>query len=106
MDAPETLAQRVKRLRQHKGLTVPLLASRADVGERVIQRIESGETTDPQFETAFRLARALGVGLYHFAFGESAAARDLMDLVYDDLAKVKDAVDALDARVSALESKR
>ncbi len=54
------LAQRVKELRNRKGISQELLAEDTGLSLRTIQRIENGETT-PRGDTLTRLANSLSV---------------------------------------------
>ena len=60
----ETFGVRLKRLRQHRGLTQQALATQADVPYMTIYRAEaSKDNRQPRLDVAARLARALGVSL-------------------------------------------
>ena len=58
----DTLASRLKSLREAAGLTQQDLREKSRVDVMTISRIERGENTSPKFETIERLAMALGVG--------------------------------------------
>lgn len=49
------------RLRKSKKLTQEALAALAGTSQVTISELESGQTSDPKFSTAVRLARALDV---------------------------------------------
>ena len=55
--------QRVKRMRERRGLSVQELATRAQTTYQTIWRIERGELKEPGIGLAQRIARALGVGV-------------------------------------------
>lgn len=61
---PETLGQRVQRLRLAQGLTVPQLAARLTprCSIQTIHSIEQGHSS-PRIDTLQRLAAALGVSV-------------------------------------------
>ncbi len=58
-----TIGERLKRLREIKGLSQNELAKRAGVHRPTISELEAGRQQDVTVETAKRLARALGVSL-------------------------------------------
>ena len=58
-----TLGDRLKQLRELKGLSQNELAQRANVPRPVISRVESGAQDTITLDTATRLADALGVTL-------------------------------------------
>ena len=58
---PRELARRVQELRRRKGLTVSLLAERAQITQGYVVLIEAGEQRLPPRQILLRLARALGV---------------------------------------------
>jgi XRE family transcriptional regulator, master regulator for biofilm formation len=55
--------QRVKRMRERRGLSVQELAERARTTYQTIWRIERGELKEPGIGVAQRIAHALGVGV-------------------------------------------
>jgi XRE family transcriptional regulator, master regulator for biofilm formation len=55
--------QRVKRMRERRGLSVQELAERAETTYQTIWRIERGDLKEPGIGVAQRIARALGVGV-------------------------------------------
>lgn len=57
------LGRKIQQLRQERGLTLRDLARKAQVDERGLGRIESGDSPAPYFPTVQRIARALGVDL-------------------------------------------
>jgi transcriptional regulator with XRE-family HTH domain len=58
-----TLGQRIKALRDKRGLNQSELARRCAVAQATISRLESGDLQDVQTAIAKRLARVLGVSL-------------------------------------------
>jgi transcriptional regulator with XRE-family HTH domain len=57
------VADRVRTLRDDKGLTQMQLAVAAGMSLSLVAKIEQGETPDPRWSTMRKLARALGVPL-------------------------------------------
>jgi transcriptional regulator with XRE-family HTH domain len=57
----ETLARRVKRLREARGLTQEQLVGAAGLSICALTQIEQGKTADPRLSTLRKLAAALGV---------------------------------------------
>jgi len=57
------LADRLRALREARGLGVSELARRAGLSPRAVRLIETGKVADPGLGTAARLARALRVDL-------------------------------------------
>ncbi len=55
------LGQRLRRLREERGLTQERLAQRASVATDMISRLENGRYTSPGLRTLLRVARGLGV---------------------------------------------
>ena len=62
MDFSQQLGKRIRRARMDNGMTQGELASEAHVGANYVPRLERGELV-PSVETAFRIARALGLSL-------------------------------------------
>ena len=56
-----TMARRVKRLREAKGLSQRALASKAKVTQGLIHQLETGMIQDVRSQVVVRLAKALGV---------------------------------------------
>lgn len=59
--APTGLGDRIKRLRDGRGLTQSALAALAGIKQPHLSQIESGVRQDPQGSVLAALARALGV---------------------------------------------
>src|SRR5258706_10692668 len=55
--------QRVKRMREQRGLSVQELAKRAGTHYQTIWKIERGSLREPSIVLAQKIARALGVGV-------------------------------------------
>jgi transcriptional regulator with XRE-family HTH domain len=62
---PDSVGERIKRLRQLRGLTMRQLADLAQVPQSTLSAVETGARTGSKLtlETGKRLARALGVSL-------------------------------------------
>jgi transcriptional regulator with XRE-family HTH domain len=67
VEVDESVGDRVRRYRRHRGLTQQVLAERASIDKSYISRLEAGEVADPGLETVERLATALQVSLRHLA---------------------------------------
>jgi len=65
----ETFAERLKRLREKRGLTVGRLALRAGLTEAAIRKMEYGDTKGRGFVNGLKIAEALGVDPWELAFG-------------------------------------
>ena len=59
----ETLAQRLRRLRQEIGLSQEEVARRSGVPVSTLRALEHGRRLSPTLDTAGRLADALGIRL-------------------------------------------
>ena len=57
---PKPIALKLRVLRQQRGLTQKEAAQLAEVGQRTLTRLESGER-DPYMPTVTKIARAYGV---------------------------------------------
>src|SRR5579863_7942948 len=65
----ETFAERLRRLREHRGMSVGNLALRAGLTEGAIRKMEYGDTKGQGFVNGLRIAEALGVDPWELAFG-------------------------------------
>jgi transcriptional regulator with XRE-family HTH domain len=65
----ETFAERLKRLREKRGITVGRLALRAGLTEAAIRKMEYGDTKGHGFVNGLKIAEALGVDPWELAFG-------------------------------------
>lgn len=66
----ETFAERLKRMREKRGMTVGQLALRADLTEAAIRKMEYGDTKGHGFVNGLKIAAALGVDPWELAFGK------------------------------------
>lgn len=85
----ETFAERLRRLREEQGLSVPDLASSVGVSPGAIRQLERGEVKNPGFALGVRIANALCADPGYLALGKGASFTDHFD--------------SLDRRVRALE---
>jgi|SRR5947209_17975022 len=69
----EAFAERLRRLREHRGATIAALADEVGVSEGTIRQLEKGGVTNPGFVVGLRLAHALGVDPYYLALGEGSS---------------------------------
>ena len=72
-ESPTTLAERLRQVRELRGLSLNALAKVSGVARTTIGYIESGETS-PSLATVELLAQALGVPVPWLAYGEGDAA--------------------------------
>lgn len=80
--AVEKLGQRIRQLRQQKGLSQKELAEKAgvfDVGELERGRKVKGGAANPRVETLYKIAVALGVDMEEL-FGHSALDEDAVKI--------------------------
>ena len=61
----ENIGQRIRQLRESRGMTQSQLQARSRVSRSYLSRIESGQMT-PSLGTLEKIAEALGVGLNRF----------------------------------------
>jgi transcriptional regulator with XRE-family HTH domain len=62
---PTTFASRLTTLREAAGLTIPDLATAADLPRQTVHMLERGER-QPQLDTVLRLCKALNCSLAEF----------------------------------------
>lgn len=70
MTTPETFGERLRRLREARGLRKTVLARRVGLTEAAIRQLESGRTSDARLADGVRIATALGVDPRYLAFGD------------------------------------
>ena len=75
----ETLADRIRLLRQQQDLDVRYLAARCAVSEATFRQYESGHTKSPSLATGLRLADAFGVDPYYLAFGNEGSTTERLE---------------------------
>ena len=93
----EKSAERLRRLREERGITITTLALEVGVSESAIRQLESGNVKSPSFAVGLRLAHHLGVDPYYLAFGEGSNLNDRLVVVERRLTKVEQRVAALPA---------
>jgi transcriptional regulator with XRE-family HTH domain len=74
----ENIGQRIRQLRESRGMTQSQLQARSRVSRSYLSRIESGQMT-PSLGTLEKIAEALGVGLNRFFIPESTGQTLLED---------------------------
>ncbi len=68
----ETFGQRLRRLREARGLRKTVLARQVGLTEAAIRQLESGRTSDARLADGVRIAAVLGVEPGYLAFGDDA----------------------------------
>jgi transcriptional regulator with XRE-family HTH domain len=101
MTRNETFANRLRRLREERGLTIAALAASAKTTPRVLRYLESGRTKSPALLVGLRLARCLNVEADYLALGESSHA-----ILLGITAALSRQLDAVDRKVNRLERAR
>src|SRR5579862_8384736 len=66
----EMFAERLRRLREARGITVGALAARTGLTEAAIRKMEYGDTKARGFLNGMRIAEALGVDPAELAYGK------------------------------------
>ncbi len=74
----ENIGQRIRQLRESRGMTQSQLQARSRVSRSYLSRIESGQMT-PSLGTLEKISEALGVGLNRFFIPESTGEALLED---------------------------
>ena len=77
-DTVENIGQRIRQLRESRGMTQSQLQARSRVSRSYLSRIESGQMT-PSLGTLEKIAEALGVGLNRFFVPETNGETVLED---------------------------
>lgn len=113
----ETFRERLRRLRDERGLRVGDLAGASRVTEAAIRKMETGETKSASFSVGLMLSRELHVNPRYLCFGddgvvletgvrsEEAVASALESLLLERAAQDQ-RVSRLEARVAALERRK
>lgn len=83
----ESVGERVKRIRESRGMSPADLAARVRVGEAAIKKLESGGSKAPSLQNAVLIADALGVDIWTLAFGEERPRTPASEDT-DDIAKL------------------
>ncbi len=110
----ESFQERLRSLRQKRGLRVGELARAVGVTDTAIRQMESGQTKMASFAVGLMLSRELEVNSWYLCFGEigavletgvrseEAAAKALENLILGTVAR-DPRVSTLEARVDAVE---
>ena len=67
--------ERVRLLRNEKGMTLPALAERADLSKGLLSKLENNEDSNPSLTTLYKIAEALGVTVADILESEQAQLR-------------------------------
>lgn len=95
----ETFGQRLRRLREERGLTVVDLGNTAGCAEGTVRQLETGHTKSPNLPLGLRLADALHVDVRYLALGENPS-------LGERLAALEAQVQKLDTRLQNVERRR
>jgi transcriptional regulator with XRE-family HTH domain len=102
----ETFAERVRRLREERGFTVPDLAAAVGVSPGAIRQLESGQIKNPSFALGLRLANRLNVDPHYLALGEGFSLTERLELLEQRVSASSgqtERLESLHQRVGALE---
>jgi len=110
----ETFAERLKRLREQRGLTVGRLALRAGLTEAAIRKMEYGDTKGHGLINGLKIAEVLGVDPWELAYGrrrrkgktDASSIDDRLQMLQEQVATLADIVRAGIAGQSLTESQR
>jgi transcriptional regulator with XRE-family HTH domain len=67
----EIFGERLRRLREARGLRKTVLARRVGLTEAAIRQLEPGRTSDTRLADGMRIATVLGVDSRYLAFGDT-----------------------------------
>ena len=90
----ETFAERVRRVREERGFTVPDLAAAVGVSPGAIRQLESGQIKNPSFALGLRLANRLNVDPQYLALGEGFSLTERLESIEQRVATLERQVDA------------
>jgi transcriptional regulator with XRE-family HTH domain len=85
----ETFGQRLRRLRDERGLSVVELASAVGASQGALRQLESGNIKTPSFLLGVRLAIQLNVDPHYLALGEGSSMTERLDVIERRLVKVE-----------------
>lgn len=89
-DAPKTVGDRLREIRDSKGLGLEPVAKAAGISVSALSQIETGITKQPKPETLFKLADALDVEPRYLVFGHhDRVAPSIMALRLSDTGKFR-----------------
>jgi transcriptional regulator with XRE-family HTH domain len=91
----ETFAERIRRVREERGFTVPDLAAAVGVSPGAIRQLESGQIKNPSFALGLRLANRLNVDPQYLALGEGFSLTERLESIEQRLAVLERQVDTL-----------
>ena len=77
----ETFGQRLRRLREELGFSVPEIASAVGASEGTIRQLESGNVKNPAFALGLRIADKLNVDPHYLALGSGFSMQDRFELL-------------------------
>lgn len=88
----------LKELKKTKGMSVKQIADKANLPERTVERIFSGDTPNPYMDTIHRITTALGVALDDvLADTKVVIASETLVEVKETLEEVKETADVMEA---------
>ncbi|HEY0393675.1 MAG TPA: helix-turn-helix transcriptional regulator [Candidatus Elarobacter sp.] len=106
MDEIETLAKRLRRLREEQGVSIAQLADACGTSEGAIRQIEHGRVRSPALHLGLRIARHLGVDPYYLAYGEAGSYATRLEDLANAVLVVQRRLDGLTAQLANIERKR
>lgn len=90
----DTFAQRLRRLREERGLSISALALEIGVSEGAIRQLESGSAKGTTFSIGLRLAHRLGVDPFYLALGEGSNLDERVTVLERRMEKLEQRVGA------------
>ena len=75
----ETIGQRIKRIREEKGLTKYRLSKRSGISETYIYHLEAGHIKSPRGDTLVKLAKGLEVSVLVLLYEDGLKPGDYVD---------------------------
>jgi transcriptional regulator with XRE-family HTH domain len=111
----QSFQERLRTLREERGLRAGELASAVGVSDGAIRQMESGQTKISSFAVGLRLSRELHVSPWYLCFGEDgaalekglrseAAAATALESLILERAALNQRVSTLEDRVAAVET--
>ena len=91
----ETFGERLRRLRNERGITVVDLALAVGAAEGTIRQIENGSVKMPSFLLGVRLANQLNVDPNYLALGEGFSMSERFDAIERRLKQIEQRVAAI-----------
>jgi len=93
----ETFGQRLRRLRDERGLSVVELASAVGASQGALRQLESGNIKTPSFLLGVRLAIQLNVDPHYLALGEGSSMTERFEVLERRLTKLEQKVASMPA---------